>query len=209
MKKYVIIGMLGLLLGGCSKQTALSNATNSTSSETSVTEVMATSDNTTITTTKMTTVQSTTSETSTTVLEKETVIEEQELLTQYDDLSIEYARIWIQLGPNPDIDRLYVTIIPEGTLINPYLPSGAVYPETVTQLSGSRLVDGAVTYSSNRDGTINVYHVPKRFDTPDFDQIPEEDYIAATVKMATETEHVAISTFDDQLVIFYIQLIQQ
>lgn len=36
--------------------------------------------------------------------------------------------------------------------------------EDVIQLAGSRLIDGSVTYSGNRGGTINVYNVPLRLD---------------------------------------------
>lgn len=86
------------------------------------------------------------------------------LLTQYSSEQIEYARVWLQLGPNQDIDGLYVNYIPAGTPINPIDETSASYPEDVIQLSGSRLVDGSVTYSGNGDGTINVYNVPKRWD---------------------------------------------
>jgi hypothetical protein len=87
-----------------------------------------------------------------------------ETLSQYSSEQIEYARIWLQLGPNQDIDGLYVRHIPAGTPLNPDDDTSASYPEAVIQLAGSRLVDGSVTYSSNGDGTINVYNVPLRWD---------------------------------------------
>lgn len=85
-------------------------------------------------------------------------------LSQYTSEEIEYARIWLQLGPNQDIDELYVQHIPAGTPLNPDDSTSGSYPEDVIQLSGPRLVDGSITYSGNGDGTINVYNVPLRWD---------------------------------------------
>lgn len=85
-------------------------------------------------------------------------------LSQYTSEEIEYARIWLQLGPNQDIDELYVQHIPAGTPLNPDDPTSGSYPEDVIQLSGTRLVDGSITYSGNGDGTINVYNAPLRWD---------------------------------------------
>ena len=84
-------------------------------------------------------------------------------LSKYSSEQIEYARVWLQLGPNQEIDSLYVKQIPKGTPLNPDEGNSLKYPEDVVQLSGSRLVDGVVTYSSNGDGTINVYDVPVRW----------------------------------------------
>ena len=85
-------------------------------------------------------------------------------LTQFTNEEIEYARIWLQLGPNQQIDELNVKHIPAGTALNPEDFTSASYPENVIQLAGSRLVDGSVTYSGNGNGTINVYNVPLRWD---------------------------------------------
>lgn len=90
--------------------------------------------------------------------------EEEDSLSQYSSQQIEYARIWLQLGPNQEIDGLYVRHIPAGTPLNPDDETSASYPEDVIQLAGSRLVDGSVTYSGNGDGTINIYNVPVRWD---------------------------------------------
>lgn len=90
--------------------------------------------------------------------------EDKEILSQYSSEQIEYARVWLKLGANQEIDGLYVQHIPAGTLINPNDDTSASYPEDVIQLAGSRLVDGSVTYSGNGDGTINVYNVPLRWD---------------------------------------------
>jgi hypothetical protein len=90
--------------------------------------------------------------------------EEEEPLSEYSNEQIEYARVWLQLGPNQEIDHLYVHHIPAGTPLNPDDETSVSYPEDVIQLAGSRLVDGSVTYSGNGDGTINIYNVPLRWD---------------------------------------------
>lgn len=94
----------------------------------------------------------------------ETAKKEENPLSQYSPQEIEYARIWLQLGPNQDIDELNVQHIPAGTPLNPNDTTSGSYPEDVIQLAGSRLVDGSITYSGNGDGTINIYNVPLRWD---------------------------------------------
>lgn len=88
------------------------------------------------------------------------VSKEDDPLAEYSSEEIEYARVWLQLGPNQQIDGLYIRHIPAGTTLEPDHFPIVSYPEDVVQLSGSRIVDGSVTYSSNGDGTINVYNVP-------------------------------------------------
>lgn len=90
--------------------------------------------------------------------------EDKETLSQYSSKQIEYARVWLQLGPNQDVEELYVRHIPAGEPLNFNDKTSASYPEEVIQLAGPRLVDGSVTYSGNGDGTINVYKVPLRWD---------------------------------------------
>lgn len=85
-------------------------------------------------------------------------------LTEYSSEEIEYARIWLQLGIIKEIDELNVRRITSGEPINPEDKTSINYPENVIQLSGSRLVDGSVTYSDNGNGTINVYNIPLRWD---------------------------------------------
>lgn len=85
-------------------------------------------------------------------------------LSAYSSKEIEYARVWLQLGPNQQIDHLYMRHIKAGTKLNPDDETSESYPEDVIQLAGSRLVDGSVTYSGNGNGTINVYNVPLRWD---------------------------------------------
>lgn len=85
-------------------------------------------------------------------------------LSGYSPQEIEYARVWLQLGEVKDVEELNVRHIPSGTPLNPDDKTSVNYPNDVIQLTGSRLVDGVVTYSSNGNGTINVYNVPLRWD---------------------------------------------
>lgn len=134
--------------------------------------------------------------------EDTTTDSDEESLSQYSNEQIEYARIWLQLGANQEIDGLYVQEIPAGTPLNADDETSAAYPEDVIQLAGSRLVDGSVTYSGNGDGTINVYNVPLRWDG----QYPAgEDFYKAIIE---NTELVAVDTGDDEEVIRLIELQQ-
>lgn len=82
-------------------------------------------------------------------------------LSQYNSEQIEYARVWNQLGPLKNnmkgMDELDVTKISKGTKVNPQVKNSAVYPENVVKLSAPMKAGGSITYSSNGDGTINVY----------------------------------------------------
>ncbi|MEI2406413.1 hypothetical protein [Niallia taxi] len=122
-------------------------------------------------------------------------------LTKYSAQEIEYARIWLQLGPNQEIDELYITHINAGEPINPNDETSANYPEDVVHLSGSRLVDGSVTYSSNGDGTINIYKVPHRWDG----KYPagKQFYIDFFIN---DTELLYVDTDDDEKIIKLINI---
>ncbi|MCY8979742.1 hypothetical protein [Bacillus halotolerans] len=106
-------------------------------------------------------------ETSSEGLKNEANSEKDNVLAEYSSEKIEYARVWLQLGANQEIDELNVRHIPAGEPINPNDDTSAGYPEDVIQLAGSRLVDGSVTYSGNGDGTIKVYNVPLRWNSSD------------------------------------------
>ncbi|WP_413632787.1 hypothetical protein [Mesobacillus jeotgali] len=124
-----------------------------------------------------------------------------EALSKYTSNQIEYARVWLQLAPNQEIDELIVRHIPAGEKLNPDDETSASYPEDVIQLAGSRLVDGSVTYSDNGDGTINVYNIPLRWDG----QYPAgKDFYE---KIIQKTKLVHIDTGDDQKVIRLIKLL--
>lgn len=123
-------------------------------------------------------------------------------LDAYTSEEIEYARVWLQLGPNQEIDGLYVKKIASGTPLNPDDETSADYPEDVIQLADSRLVDGSITYSGNGDGTINVYNVPLRWDG----EYPAGvDFYKGLI---TDTEVVSIDAGEDQEVIRLIELLE-
>ncbi|WP_404456775.1 hypothetical protein [Oceanobacillus kapialis] len=133
--------------------------------------------------------------------------EEEDPLSAYSAKQIEYARVWLELGPNQDIDELNVHHIPAGSLINPNDETSATYPEDVIQLAGSRLVDGSVTYSGNGDGTINVYNVPLRWDSSDAEV--DEDFMKEyTEKIIEETELVKIDPGNDEEIIKLIDIMK-
>lgn len=120
----------------------------------------------------------------------------EDILAEYPDQEIEYARVWLQLGANKEIEELYVVHIREGELLNPNIESSARYPEDVIQLSGSRFVDGSVTYSTNGDGTINVYHVPLRWEENTPDDFEEEDMRIFTESIVENPELVELEQGD-------------
>lgn len=125
--------------------------------------------------------------------------EDKEVQSHFSNEQIEYARIWLQLGPNQEIDELYVRHIPAGTPLNPDDDTNVRYPEDVIQLSGSRLIDGSVTYSGNGDGTINVYKVPLRWygGFPPPDDIDKAAVRADMHDIIENTEKVYVNIGDD------------
>ncbi|MGD7008798.1 hypothetical protein [Metabacillus sp. 84] len=127
---------------------------------------------------------------------------EEDLLADYSSEEVEYARVWLQLGPNQEIDELNVRLIPAGTPLNPDDETSAGYPEDVIQLAGSRLVDGSVTYSGNGDGTVNVYNVPLRWDG----QYPAGEQFYQDLISNTKT--VSIGTGNDEAIVKLIKKIK-
>lgn len=134
--------------------------------------------------------------------------EAEETLAQFSSEEIEYARIWLQLGVNQEIDELNIYFIPAGERVNPFDETSATYPEHVIQLTGSRLVDGSITYSGNGDGTINLYHVPVRWETNVPDDLDENYMYELTKEMIENTELVAVDVGDDEKVIELIKLLK-
>lgn len=133
--------------------------------------------------------------------------EDKVTLSQYSSEQIEYARVWLQLGPNQEIDALYVRHILAGEPINPNDDTSASYPEDVIQLAGGRLVDGSVTYSGNGDGTINVYNVPLRWESnvpPDLDENFMQEY---TEDIIENTELVYVNPGNDGEIVELIELL--
>lgn len=127
---------------------------------------------------------------------------ETETLAQFSNEEIEYARVWLQLGPNQQLDELNIKHIPAGTALNPDDSTSATYPEDVIQLAGSRLVDGSVTYSGNGDGTINVYNVPLRWDG----SYPAGEQFYIDIIQNTKLEYV--DPGDEEAVIALIKLLK-
>ncbi|ADV95432.1 hypothetical protein NRS6110_02687 [Bacillus subtilis] len=121
---------------------------------------------------------------------------EDNVLAAYSSEKIEYARVWLQLGPNQEIDELNVRHIAAGEPINSNDDTSASYPENVTQLAGSRLVDGSVTYHGNGDGTIHVYNVPLRWDSAD--DIEKGVMREVTESIIKNRKTVYVDTGDDE-----------
>ncbi|KGX88754.1 hypothetical protein N781_09555 [Pontibacillus halophilus JSM 076056 = DSM 19796] len=125
---------------------------------------------------------------------------EEDPLASYSAEEIEYARVWLQLGVNQNLDELTVTKIKEGEPLNPYDDTSAVYPEDVTNLGG-RLIDGSVTYSGNGNGTINVYDVPKRWESSYPEELGEDFIKEFTNDIIENTKLVSIEPGNPEKVI--------
>lgn len=98
--------------------------------------------------------------------------EEDDPLSNYSTEEIEYARVWLEVVDNKDIDTLKVSHISEGESVGQYEDKSVKYPEDVVHLFTDFLAGGNVFYSSNGDGSINLYDVPTRWPTPE--QLKEE-----------------------------------
>lgn len=79
-------------------------------------------------------------------------------LSDYSCEEIEYARVWLEVIGNSDVDKLVVSYQSKGDPVNRFEKErNTTYPEDVIILSTP---SNSVTYSRNRDGTINVYDLP-------------------------------------------------
>lgn len=148
-------------------------------------------------------------ESATTEISTETSEESNDALAAYSTEEIEYARVWLQFGPNPDIEEIYVEKIFEGIPINTLDEGSLTYPEDVIQLAGGRLVDGVVTYSSNGDGTINLYNVPARWENPNTYDNDSSVMEEETRKIIENTQTEYVEPGDDQEVAEMAERIQQ
>ncbi|MFP9131176.1 hypothetical protein [Niallia sp. BSM11] len=131
--------------------------------------------------------------------------ENKDPLAPYSSEQIEYARVWLQLGANQDIDELNIRHIPVGEPINPNIDNSATYPEGVIQLSGSRLIDGSITYKGNGDGTINVYNAPMRWEAPPPD-VDEKTLQEDTEEILNNTKKIYIEPAEGENIIKLINL---
>ncbi|MBP1932022.1 hypothetical protein [Ammoniphilus resinae] len=136
--------------------------------------------------------------------------EDKDPLSQYSSRQIEYARVWLQLGSNQDIDRLNVQHISAGTPLDTKYYTSVMYPEDVIQLTGDRLLDGSVTYSGNGDGTINVYNVPSRWygGFPPPDNIDKNKIIEEMKDIIKNTKLLYVDPGDDEKIIKLIKLLR-
>ena len=128
-------------------------------------------------------------------------------LASYTSEEIEYARIWLQLGDNQNVEELNVRHITKGEPLNPNAESSATYPEDVIQLTGARLIDGSITYSGNGDGTINRYYVPLRWEKNTPDDFNEEDMKIFTESLITTTKLISIDPTEGEEVTSLIEKI--
>lgn len=129
--------------------------------------------------------------------------EPEKLEDAYSAQEIEYARVWLNFGANQEVDRVYYEILPAGTPIIPEIEGSAVYPEEVMRLEGSRQVDGAITYSGNGDGTINLYQVPYNWNIST--EIEEAIYIQESEKVLETLETDYIEPMEDSDVSYMIE----
>ena len=106
-------------------------------------------------------------------------------LDNFNSEEIEYARVWYQLISTRNdlkgIKNVYVTKIPKGSKVNPQAENSAVYKTDVVKLEAPMKAGGSITYSSNGNGTINVYNnvhykweSPQNSDYSQMDKITEK-----------------------------------
>ncbi|MFD1450405.1 MULTISPECIES: hypothetical protein [Oceanobacillus] len=116
-------------------------------------------------------------------------------LSEYSADEIEFARVWLQIIGNQDIEELNVYHTSAGEQVNPYEETSVDYPEDVITLGGGIMADGIVTYSGNGDGTINLYDVPSHWPSEDQIDTSMEEYTENIVK---NTEKIYIETGNDE-----------
>ena len=103
-------------------------------------------------------------------------------LNNFNSEEIEYARVWYQLISTRNdlkgIRDVYVTEIPKGSKVNPQAQNSAVYKENVVKLEAPMRAGGSITYSSNGDGTINVYNnIPYKWESSQTSDYSQRDKI--------------------------------
>ncbi|MDE1549351.1 hypothetical protein [Jeotgalibaca caeni] len=130
--------------------------------------------------------------------------EEENILAAYSAEEIEYARVWLEVIGNQQVEELNISFISKGEPINSYeIEESATYPEDVIALSGNIMADGVVTYSSNGDGTINLYQVPSHWQQG---VVPEgQTMLEYTNDIANNPVLVQVDTGNEQDVITLIE----
>ncbi|MEW9677080.1 hypothetical protein ABRT01_12985 [Lentibacillus sp. L22] len=122
-------------------------------------------------------------------------------LDSYSEEEIEYARVWMQFMEVQDITELNVNKVSVGTPINPHVDKSSNYPEDVVILTSDMTANGIITYSSNGDGTINIYPIPSQFPPEEFIQEEEGmDMQEYTQYLTDNTEKMDVAPLDDDKV---------
>jgi hypothetical protein len=124
------------------------------------------------------------------------------LLSNYSDLQIEYARVWLAVmgthykqwldDPSTGFE-LHVSKSPAGTSVDTYDLGSVVFPTETVTLSGGVGFQGLVVYSSNHNGTITQYQVPSHWqhdETSDHPELVKEK----TQKILDEASTISIPT---------------
>lgn len=125
-------------------------------------------------------------------------------LNNFNSKEIEYAWVWYQLISTRNdlkgIKNVYVTEIPKGSKVNPQAKNSAIYKEKVVKLEAPMRAGGSVTYSSNGDGTINVYNnIPYKWENSQNSDYSQMNKI--TKKAIEENiETVYIKPYDNKTV---------
>lgn len=125
--------------------------------------------------------------------------EENDPLANYSVAEIEYARVWLEVVNNRDIETLKVGYISAGEPVGQYEGRSVKYPEDVVHLFTDFLAGGNVFYSSNGDGSINLYDVPTRWPTPeDLKEERNQTMEEYTQSIIDNPQRVMIDPGDDQ-----------
>ncbi|MHD0447178.1 hypothetical protein ACY2C7_12310 [Staphylococcus cohnii] len=125
-------------------------------------------------------------------------------LNNFSTEKIEYARVWYQLISTKNdlkgIRNVYVTKIPKGSKVNPQAQDSAVYKEDVVKLEAPMKAGGSVTYSSNGDGSINVYNsIPYKWESPQNSDYSQMDKITRKA-IEDNVETIYIKPHDNKTV---------
>ncbi|WP_242693004.1 hypothetical protein [Staphylococcus nepalensis] len=95
---------------------------------------------------------------------------------------------------------MYVTKIPKGSKVNPQAQDSAVYKEDVVKLEAPMKAGGSVTYSSNGDGSINVYNsIPYKWENPQNSDYSQMDKITRKA-IEDNVETIYIKPHDNKTV---------
>lgn len=133
------------------------------------------------------------------------------LLNHYSAEEIEYARVWLTINGDQELDYLEELTVGKslpGEAVDSSIEGSAKYPEEVTHLTALSPTR-SIVYSSNGDGSINLYHTPVRWKGhPEYDGKTIESLIKWTKEIVENPERVKIPKNDDRKVEKIIQKIK-